>query len=205
MLLSHNFIHLSTHVNIRNLPCNPQIAPGIARSDMALDWRISWSENGLNRAIVSVTHRPTSQDDKSVIARYAYILLREMAKMMRLMAIALAALVWTMEPATADYFKGGHLHEFCNDHPLRPLAACIGYIVGVVDASNTNVTGFYFQGDFPGKFQACWRLGGSGVQIDQLVNIVADWLDDHPRQHYKNATHLIGQALSVAFPCKPAG
>src|SRR5262245_27505856 len=94
----------------------------------------------------------------------------------------LAALALSGEKTAAseiEWFRGNDLFKECQlNNPL-----CNGYIMGSIDA---------------GEQGSCYPEGGvSGEAID----IVKQWLRDHPEKRHVSASLLVIEALKEKFPC----
>lgn len=84
-------------------------------------------------------------------------------------------------------FKSGNdLKAHCtNSEALLEQTFCLGYIVGVVDASS--------------KQKICLS---SGVTASQLNSITIKYFNENPDKLHYSADSLVLDALSKAFPCK---
>ena len=103
----------------------------------------------------------------------------------------LAAAVWyfVMGMADADYLTGNKLFEECQQNSNLFLSgACLGYIAGVVDALHTSS-------------EFCVLQNGSRVKLRQLVDVVTDYLHDHPEKRQLPASDLVIAAAKNQFPC----
>jgi hypothetical protein len=98
------------------------------------------------------------------------------------------ALIWTQQAYT--YFQTGNsLRDECLPSLGKPSPRCIAYVVGAVD------------GMWWGEPNLICLP--QGVTQDQLAEVVAKYLEDHPERLHLGAPVLIADALQPAFPCLP--
>ena len=125
---------------------------------------------------------------------------------MRTMTLVIAALVLTAQllgpissPQAADnpdavpfFMSGNSLLEPCRlaAKDGTAQAACVLYIVGVVDAFNQNPATRF-----------CLPLATTRVDI---ANVVVNWLDQHPALTTGSAPLLVSMAMKEAYPCAAA-
>jgi hypothetical protein len=121
--------------------------------------------------------------------------------MRRLIALALAATVWTIpvRAQTVRYLSGNQLYDICRgfgldgkptDPPGVWLLLCIGYLEAVAEATAwENV-----------PYRAC--LPPNNVEAWQLMDIAIQYLQKHPEQRHSAGSSLVARALSEAFPCQ---
>jgi Rap1a immunity proteins len=79
-------------------------------------------------------------------------------------------------------FDGNELQEECT----QSATFCQGYVAGVFDAEKL----------FP---TLCVP---DEVRYGQLVDVVTQWLRDHPERRHDSAVRLVVQAINEKFPCK---
>jgi len=108
-----------------------------------------------------------------------------------LMALVLAiGLLWTT-PIFAQSFTafqtGNELFDVCNVRAddQRHLF-CVGYVAGESDALNSQGT-------------ICTP---KDVTVHETVDVILNYLRQHPEQRHMAAPALTGSALVQAFPCK---
>ena len=102
-----------------------------------------------------------------------------------LVVVALSSLVMGGH-ATASFRTGNQLLDECQTDPSSPkLAACLGYIMGFVDA-------------LEGGHSFCADVG---VTAEQFKDVVKFYLRDHPETRHLPAADLVIVALQEKFPC----
>ena len=95
---------------------------------------------------------------------------------------------------TGESFKtGSSILESCERESWFNKGYCLGYIIGVSDAANT---------------LAVWKgfaesiCTPQGVTSGQLQKVVVNNLNENPEELHLNASSLVLNALSEAFPCE---
>ena len=112
--------------------------------------------------------------------------------MRRAILLAVVLCCFVASKAEADHFyTGNKLYEWCHELDWKPTALnvqatsyCEGYVMGAVDALNGR--GFCIS---------------PGAVSRQVVEIVAQYLSQHPENRHYGATVLVSQALKEKFPC----
>ncbi len=109
----------------------------------------------------------------------------------RLLAIALlsGALV---SPSKAGFFTGEQLLAKCASDEVTHQLACVFYLAGALDASDTH----HQWGDIEQQFCI-----GPGVNIVNLRQVFALYAVDHPNELQYPATGTALNAFIDAFPC----
>jgi len=91
--------------------------------------------------------------------------------------------------AQLDVFRGNKLKRFCDDYKTGTFglygATCTGYVNGVADAL---------------AYESLFCLS-EGVERDQIVLVVKQYLAEHPGELHLQADVLVVRALTGAFPC----
>jgi hypothetical protein len=105
---------------------------------------------------------------------------------MRLMTLVVAAgLLWPPS-AFAQFWDGNELYEDCTAQSATDWGVCHGYVIGLADARIIDGT-------------ICVP---NGVEVRQVVDIVVQYLREHPESRHIAAERLAEGALKRAFPCK---
>lgn len=104
------------------------------------------------------------------------------------LAVALLALTMTTEIGAAAYVNAQQLHEECSDQRAGNYA-CLIYTTAIADVMSTTVVN---------NFRACIP---HDVTSEQLRDVVAKWLADHPEMRHYAAAGVVAEALQTAFPC----
>lgn len=99
-------------------------------------------------------------------------------------ALSIAACVLDVAPANAAFYTGNELHEKCAE--TTPWF-CMGFIAGVIDHSTGSLTRVI-----------CLP---TGVTIGQVMDVVVNYLDDHPERRHRAAEEIVVDAGYQAFPC----
>lgn len=96
----------------------------------------------------------------------------------------------TTPDAVPFFLSGEALWEPCNwpSDDAAATAACVLYVVGVIDALNQSPA-----------TRVCLELSVTKVQV---ATIMKQWLQDHPTQRSEPAARLIKTAMTEAYPCK---
>lgn len=111
------------------------------------------------------------------------------------LAIFAAGLFLICGKADAQYMDGNMLMEQCT----AKKAGCVAYIIGVVDAQQSqdetvdSITA-------PAKKQFICRP--SNVTGGQLMDVVTKHLTERPAERHWPAAVLIRNAMVAAFPCR---
>ena len=113
---------------------------------------------------------------------------------MKRLILALAMVVMVSPAWGAVVFKNGNkLLSDCNESlGSHSEAFCIGYIMGVYDAIQSN----------DGTLNGFTNCSGDFVVNGQIRDVVVKWLKDNPQHRHNGASGLISHALQEAFPCQ---
>jgi hypothetical protein len=104
-----------------------------------------------------------------------------------LVAIGLSLLVGNAE---AFYKDGDALFDKCSDDGASfNKGVCYGYILGVFDALENRSNTF------------CVPQGPQGATVQLLVDVLSNYLRDHPETRHLPAADLVSVALKEKFPC----
>lgn len=93
-------------------------------------------------------------------------------------------------PVSAASKSGDDLAGQCQVGSSLAIIVCHIYIHAVSDVLET---------DSVAGRRACIP---TIADIDQSVNIVVDWLKEHPAEGQKSASGVVAKALSATYPCK---
>jgi hypothetical protein len=94
------------------------------------------------------------------------------------------------QSTTIDSVDGNRLWAQCTD-PHR-LLICFGYITGIADVMEA--------GQLQGSgWRACFP---ANVTVEQLKDVVVEYLRALPQSRHINAAKLVGAALESGFPCR---
>jgi hypothetical protein len=106
---------------------------------------------------------------------------------MRLVALIAAAGLIGSTPVFAALDSGKSLCDSCNDpNDTSKQSYCLGYVAGVSDV-------------LAGMHIICI---GPHVSVRQIVDVVVQYLRQHPGRRDMDADDLTATALALAFPCK---
>ncbi len=102
--------------------------------------------------------------------------------------IVISALLGAIHCARAT--TGNHLYDQCSAKPdadgyNTKWGLCLGYIVGVFDATALTIP----------------LCGYDGVTHAQVSDVVLQYLYMHPAERHLQANFLVARALKEAFPC----
>lgn len=93
-------------------------------------------------------------------------------------------------PASAAFLTGNDIYEYCRAvSPVR-FGLCLGYIEGIADVLEVGSI-FGYRACVPGT-----------VKVEQLRDIVVQFLFRDAAMREVGAVPLVAQALSGAFPCR---
>jgi hypothetical protein len=110
-------------------------------------------------------------------------------------AMAMACLPASAEQTVGSwvraFYSGNDLWAQCSGNSDYLSGLCRGYVTGIADAM-TNVAGIYGR-------RACIPMP---VTVGQTVDVVKQYLGQHPEQRHYTASYLVAQALAEAFPCE---
>ncbi len=112
---------------------------------------------------------------------------------MRTAAILCTALLLGAGPAKAGFFTGEQLLSKCASEEVTHQLACVFYLAGAVDASQTH----HRWGDISQQF--CM---GEGINIVNLRQVFARYAVDHLDELHLPATGTALNSFIDAFPCK---
>ena len=128
-----------------------------------------------------------------------------------------AALGMQINLASADFISGNKLWEFCEgglakdlatgggqiiedwtgvDVTFRKYEPCTSYTLGVIDSIENAVSSGLMTRTF------CIPSGNK-VPLEQLRDIVAKFLREHPEKRHLSGAAIVSAAATDAFPCKP--
>jgi hypothetical protein len=112
--------------------------------------------------------------------------------------------------ANAQTTDGNSLLEACNAAPEQGLQAfCIGYILGAWEGMNWGGFRVWVSASPDSETAELnsfveYSLGvcaPSEVQNGQVVDVVRQYLEEHPEERHQAARGLINIAMATAFPC----
>jgi hypothetical protein len=106
-------------------------------------------------------------------------------------SIVIAAWLCATSLASADFRDGNDLLRRCGSPVEADLLLCFGYIEAITDVM--------LPGNVVNGFRACVA---SGVQADQLKDIVVQFLRLNPSRRHFGGAGLVARAISEAFPCR---
>ena len=112
---------------------------------------------------------------------------------MKLGAIVLTAMLLAGGPAKAGFFTGEQLLVKCNSEEVVHQLACVFYLAGAVDASQTH----HKWGDISQQF--CMD---PGVNIVNLRQVYLRYALDHVEELRLPATGTALNSFIDAFPCE---
>lgn len=112
---------------------------------------------------------------------------------MRLAAILITALLFGASPVKAGFFTGEQLLVKCNSEEVVHQLACVFYLAGAVDASQTH----HRWGDIARQF--CM---GEGINIVNLRQVYLRYAVDHVEELQLPATGSALNSFIDAFPCQ---
>jgi hypothetical protein len=96
--------------------------------------------------------------------------------------------------------SGNQLYNYCTaayaKSPSEQWLAsgtCFGYVTAVMDALSS--------GNPLNGFKACVPVN---ADMNQVVDVVKNFIHDHPEKRHLVAVGLVAEAFAAAFPCRPA-
>jgi hypothetical protein len=96
--------------------------------------------------------------------------------------------------------SGNQLYNYCTATYAKTTTdqwlaggTCFGYVTAVVDALSP--------GNSVNGFKACVPVN---ADMNQIVDVVKNFIHDHPEKRHLVATGLVAEAFATAFPCRPA-
>jgi hypothetical protein len=107
------------------------------------------------------------------------------ALLLSIVIIAAASTSYAASPVFA-FVHGNDLYPGCQKTPDN---GCFAYLSGVADALEMVA---------PRLTNICRP---KGVTIDQMMDVLIDWLEDHPAERHRPAAKLAGLAFAEAWPC----
>ena len=107
--------------------------------------------------------------------------------------IVFAATLFAWNPARAGFFTGEQLLVKCNSEEVVHQLACVFYLAGAVDASQTH----HKWGDISQQF--CMN---PGVNIVNLRQVYLRYAVEHPGDLHLPATGTALNSFIDAFPCE---
>src|SRR5262245_38234637 len=97
-------------------------------------------------------------------------------------------------PASTGSMNGNYLLQQCTSNTEQGRTACIGYVLGYVDAT------------------VVWKVNVGGIPvcipeeprltIQQIADVIVKWLKTHPREKDQAAGHLVKIILEETWPCR---
>jgi len=109
---------------------------------------------------------------------------------MRAMALVTACLFWSTASFSADqvngFENGNDLYTRCISADVQYVAYCSGYVAAMTDILNAQ------RGACP----------PAQMPLKQSVDIVTNYLRDHPETRHYAAWQQGFKAISAAFPCR---
>ena len=113
--------------------------------------------------------------------------------MKRIIALALVFCAVTVMswPASSDFYTGNDLYEWCGSAADQGL--CLGYVGGAYDAHQMHLN------NRQDKKRLC--VPGA-VSLQQIVNVVKQYLVEHPEKRHFIAPMIVGLAAAEAWPCR---
>jgi len=112
---------------------------------------------------------------------------------MRSAAVILTVLLLGASPAKAGFFTGEQLLTKCASESVTHQLACVFYLAGAVDASQTH----HRWGDISQQF--CM---GEGINIVNLRQVFTQYAVDHLDELHLPATGTALNSFIAAFPCQ---
>ncbi len=91
--------------------------------------------------------------------------------------------------ANSQFFSGSLLKQYCSGNPVEKMY-CRGYVTATVDVATRS------------ELQSLFCLPKQEMEIQQVIDVVRKFLDNHPEQLHHHPTVLILTSLGVSFPCK---
>lgn len=111
---------------------------------------------------------------------------------MKFVLSLLVLLLITATPARAGFFTAGQLLDRCQNESVPHQLACVFYIAGAVDASQTH----HLLGDISQQF--CLA---EGINVVNLRQVYAEYAYAHPEEMHLPATGAVLNSFIAAFPC----
>ena len=106
---------------------------------------------------------------------------------MKLIALISMLVVTTSAFAqNAAFVSGNKLKTSCDSTETASAGICLGYALGVADATNR---------------EYCAPGGERGVTGGQILSVVKKYFSDNPSSLHQDANVLILRSLKEAFPC----
>lgn len=120
------------------------------------------------------------------------------AKRLVLATVITATVLLPQEFVAATTLNGNHLYADCTAANSKVATdqwlmagTCMGYLIAVMDALSL--------GNSINGFKACIP---SNADMNQIVDVVKNFIRDHPEKRHLMATALVAEAFSGAFPCR---
>ena len=109
-------------------------------------------------------------------------------------AVVLAIAPALISPrASAEFYTGNKLYEYCKAAESFGGGVCGGYVVGVLAGVE------FVEGATKGVQTICIP---DSATAGQVRDVVVRYLDAHPEKRHLHAGGLVWAALSAAFPCE---
>lgn len=113
-----------------------------------------------------------------------------------------AAALWATPAAAqvpAQIWDGNELYKYCSAQKekspsyVHAQASCVGYVVGLIDWEYAVAVSQRAKPAFCVK---------DGMTVQQVVDIVINYLKAHPELRHHNGAWIAGEALRQAVPCR---
>jgi hypothetical protein len=109
-------------------------------------------------------------------------------------ALVCVVLCMSQQASALEFFLGGNaLHRTCQNPTQRGTTAK-GFIIGVEDLNS------YLTDINVIKKSSCTS---KEVDAEQITDTACNYLRDNPQHRHHPAVHLVREAMTKAFPCKP--
>jgi hypothetical protein len=99
----------------------------------------------------------------------------------------------TASPPYFAFMTGNHLYLYCTGNMPAQYDTCVGYVMGVVDVSNSLRTS--------GGHSSC-PSNPQGIMAMQIKDVVIRYLSNHPEQRDWPAAGLVGYSVQEAWGCR---
>jgi hypothetical protein len=109
--------------------------------------------------------------------------------MRRFLLLALVVLVVAGSSSAWGTSRGNDLYKWCSDDHPQAQGLCMGYINGMAHEMEAEAH----------RGQICLP---ENSMFSQVMDVVKNYLRDHPDNRHKGTPELVRNALIIAFPCK---